>query len=116
MIRAIKNNRLAHSLLAAAIAHLSPGVAMAHEPSEIVRQRMLEEGLVDVTWLWADHMLTDYDHILILLGGLFFLTRWSQIVAFITVLRLAIPSSCWSPRHRASTSGLSSPTRLQRIR
>jgi hypothetical protein len=49
---------------------------------------MLEGGLVDVAWLGAEHMLTGYDHLLFLLGVLFFLSRPAQIVSFITAFTL----------------------------
>jgi len=65
-----------------------PAAALAHEPSELAKQRMLEGSFTDVAWLGAEHMLTGYDHILFLLGVMFFLTRWQQIVAFITAFTL----------------------------
>ncbi len=45
---------------------------------------MLDGDFVDIIWIGAEHMLTGYDHLLFLLGVLLFLTRFSQIVAFIT--------------------------------
>ena len=71
--------------LAALAGALAPAAARAHAPSELAKQRMLEGNLLDVAWLGADHMLTGYDHLLFLLGVLFFVTRWQQVVAFITV-------------------------------
>ena len=67
---------------------LAPVAAGAHAPSELAKQRMLEGSLTDVAWLGADHMLTGYDHLLFLLGLLFFVTRWQQVVAFITAFTL----------------------------
>ncbi len=69
--------------VAAAIV-LAPTIALAHAPSELAKQRLLEGGFVDVAWLGAEHMLTGYDHLLFLLGVLFFLTRPMQIIGFIT--------------------------------
>jgi flagellar biosynthesis protein FliP len=66
----------------------APAAALAHEPSELAKQRMLEGSFTDVVWLGAEHMLTGYDHILFLLGVMFFLTRWQQIVTFITAFTL----------------------------
>jgi len=66
----------------------APAAALAHEPSELAKQRMLEGSFTDVAWLGAEHMLTGYDHILFLLGVMFFLTRWQQIVTFITAFTL----------------------------
>jgi hypothetical protein len=45
---------------------------------------MLIGGLFDAAWIGAEHMLTGYDHLLFLLGVMLFLTRFSQIVVFIT--------------------------------
>lgn len=66
---------------------LAPSV-WAHEPTELAKQRMLEGGFLDVAWLGAEHMLTGYDHLLFLLGVLFFLSRPLQIVSFITAFTL----------------------------
>ena len=65
-----------------------PASALAHEPSELAKQRMLEGGFGDAAWLGAEHMLTGYDHLLFLLGVLFFLSRPVQIVSFITAFTL----------------------------
>ena len=58
--------------------------AMAHSVSEQAQQRMLIGGFSDAAWIGAEHMLTGYDHLLFLLGVMLFLTRFSQIVVFIT--------------------------------
>jgi hypothetical protein len=58
--------------------------AMAHSVSEQAQQRMLIGGFTDAAWIGAEHMLTGYDHLLFLLGVMLFLTRFSQIVIFIT--------------------------------
>ena len=57
----------------------------AHEPTEAAKQRMLDGNYWDFIWLGAEHMLTGYDHLLFLLGVLFFLARPRDIVKFITV-------------------------------
>lgn len=67
---------LASALLAA--------TTMAHSVSEQAQQRMLIGGFFDAAWIGAEHMLTGYDHLLFLLGVMLFLTRFSQIVVFIT--------------------------------
>ncbi len=79
--------RLASALAAAAPLALA-WPAAAHEPSQLAQQRMLEGGLPDVAWLGAEHMLTGYDHLLFLLGVLFFLSRPIQIVSFITAFTI----------------------------
>lgn len=68
----------------AAASLLPVATAMAHSVSEQAQQRMLIGGFFDVAWIGAEHMLTGYDHLLFLLGVMLFLTRFSQIVVFIT--------------------------------
>lgn len=63
---------------------LLAGTTMAHSVSEQAQQRMLIGGFFDAAWIGAEHMLTGYDHLLFLLGVMMFLTRFSQIVVFIT--------------------------------
>jgi hypothetical protein len=73
------------TLIASAMTSLLlAGGAMAHSVSEQAQQRMLIGGFFDVAWIGAEHMLTGYDHLLFLLGVMLFLTRFSQIVVFIT--------------------------------
>lgn len=62
--------------------------AWAHDVSERAQQSMLAGGLLDAAWIGAEHMLTGYDHLLFLLGVLFFLQRFGQIVRFITAFTL----------------------------
>lgn len=45
---------------------------------------MLIGGFPQAAWIGAEHMLTGYDHILFLLGVMLFLTRFGQIVMFVT--------------------------------
>lgn len=49
---------------------------------------MLEGSLMDVAWIGADHMLTGWDHLLFLLGVLFFLSGFGGIVRFITAFTI----------------------------
>ena len=60
----------------------------AHGISEADRVAMLEGGNLQYIWLGATHMLTGYDHLLFLLGVIFFLTTVRDIVKFITVFTL----------------------------
>lgn len=71
-----------------ALSILVPASVAAHAPSELAKQRLLEGNFADVAWLGAEHMLTGYDHLLFLLGVLFFLTRPIQIVGFITAFTI----------------------------
>lgn len=77
----------AAAALGAALA-CSPSVAFAHNVSEQAQQQMLNGGLLDVVWIGAEHMLTGYDHLLFLLGVLFFLSDLKQIIRFITAFTL----------------------------
>jgi hypothetical protein len=76
------------ALAGAAAALLSALPAQAHDISDQARQNMLQGNLFDAAWIGADHMLTGWDHLLFLLGVLFFLTRFSQIVRFITAFTI----------------------------
>lgn len=60
------------------------GPAQAHTVSELAQQQMLIGSLRDAARIGAEHMLTGYDHLLFLLGVMLFLTRFSQIVLFVT--------------------------------
>lgn len=58
--------------------------ASAHGISEADKQGILEGGNLEYLKLGATHMLTGYDHLLFLFGVMFFLTRFGDIVKFIT--------------------------------
>jgi len=63
---------------------LLPLFAFAHGISEADKQRMLEGGYLQYVGLGASHMLTGYDHLLFLLGVVFFLNTFKDIVKFVT--------------------------------
>ena len=67
---------------------LMPCVALAHGISEADRQSMLDGGYVRYIGLGASHMLTGYDHLLFLLGVVFFLTSFKDVAKFVTVFTL----------------------------
>lgn len=60
----------------------------AHDVTAAARQKMLDGSYFDFAWVGAEHMLTGYDHLLFLLGILFFLKRFSDIVWFITAFTI----------------------------
>lgn len=62
--------------------------AFAHGMSAADKQAMLEGGLLSYLRLGATHMLTGYDHLLFLLGVVFFLTSARDIVKFVSVFTL----------------------------
>ncbi|HYE94299.1 MAG TPA: HupE/UreJ family protein, partial [Terriglobales bacterium] len=74
---------------AVALASLAAAApAAAHGISESARQRMLEGGLGQYVVLGAEHMLTGYDHLLFLLGVIFFLKSARAVVTLVTAFTL----------------------------
>lgn len=67
---------------------LFSGTAVAHGISAAERARILEGGLPEFIELGAAHMLTGYDHLLFLFGVVFFLSRFGEILKFITAFTL----------------------------
>lgn len=66
---------------------ISPTV-FAHGISEESKRAMLEGGYLKYLWLGSEHMLTGYDHLLFLFGVIFFLTKFSEVLKFITVFTI----------------------------
>ena len=62
--------------------------ASAHGISDADKQGILEGGQLEYLKLGATHMLTGYDHLLFLFGVIFFLTKFRDIVKFITAFTL----------------------------
>ncbi len=60
------------------------GTAYAHGVSSADREAMVGGGALEYIWLGATHMLTGYDHLLFLVGVIFFLTSFRDVVRFIT--------------------------------
>ena len=60
-----------------------------HGVSESTVDAMANATLWDYLYFGAEHMVTGYDHILFLIGVLFFLTRYSDIFKFITAFTIA---------------------------
>ena len=67
---------------------LLPLLAFAHGISDEDKQRMLDGGYVQYIWLGASHMLTGYDHLLFLLGVVFLLNTFKDVVKFVTVFTI----------------------------
>ena len=67
-----------------AIASLASASAWAHGMSAEDQARILNAGYLEYIRLGATHMLSGYDHLLFLFGVMFFLTRFSEIIKFIT--------------------------------
>ncbi|MBT3236888.1 MAG: HupE/UreJ family protein [Bdellovibrionales bacterium] len=62
--------------------------SFAHGISEDAKKAMIEGGYLKYIWLGAEHMIMGYDHLLFLLGVIFFLTTFKDIVKFISVFTL----------------------------
>jgi len=77
-----------HLLLASIIALLFPTVLLAHGVSPSDQAILSEGGLLAYIRVGATHMLTGYDHILFLVGVIFYLSDFRDIVRFITVFTL----------------------------
>jgi len=65
-----------------------PSIAFAHGVSESDKTEMVQGTLADFFYLGAKHMVTGYDHILFLIGVIFFLTRFSDIAKFVTAFTI----------------------------
>jgi hypothetical protein len=76
-----------HLTLIAALL-LTTLTASAHGISDADKQGILEGGNLEYMKLGATHMLTGYDHLLFLFGVIFFLTKFTDIVKFITAFTL----------------------------
>lgn len=70
--------------LAGLLSAFTVTLAFGHGISAAARQRMLEGGYVQYAVLGAEHMLTGYDHLLFLLGVVFFLTNVRDVLKFVT--------------------------------
>jgi len=70
------------------IALTSASPVFAHGMSDSDKQRMLDGGYLQYVSLGATHMLTGYDHLLFLFGVMFFLTKFKDIVKFVTAFTL----------------------------
>ena len=67
---------------------LFSGLIFSHGISESDKSEIIQGTLIDYLYLGAKHMITGYDHILFLIGVLFFLTRFSDIVKFVTAFTI----------------------------
>jgi len=61
----------------------------AHGVSQSTANAMSDASLIGWGWFGAEHMVTGYDHILFLVGVLFFLTSYFDIFKFITAFTIA---------------------------
>ena len=64
------------------------GLIFPHGISESDKTEIIHGSLMDYLYLGAKHMITGYDHILFLIGVLFFLTKYRDIVKFVTAFTI----------------------------
>ncbi|MCF6280836.1 MAG: HupE/UreJ family protein [Candidatus Polarisedimenticolaceae bacterium] len=67
---------------------IMPQFGYAHGMSDAEKQLIIEGGNLRYIWIGATHMLSGYDHLLFVFGIIFFLTRFKDIVKYITAFTL----------------------------
>jgi len=75
-------------LLLTIISLLFANQAFAHGMSDADKAKILDAGYWEYIELGTTHMLTGYDHLLFLLGVVFFLTKFKDILKFITAFTI----------------------------
>src|SRR3989337_2355947 len=76
------------TLLAAAAALLLPALALAHGVSDKAApfvESISGAAIGPFMYLGAKHMVTGYDHLLFLVGVIFFLYRLKDVVQYVTL-------------------------------
>jgi hypothetical protein len=63
-------------------------LALFHDVTSADYQLLNNGSLLDYLWVGAKHMLTGYDHLLFILGVLFYLNHFSDILKFITAFTI----------------------------
>ncbi len=67
---------------------LSPLLLLAHGVSPTDQETLTNGNLLAYIYVGAKHMITGYDHILFLIGVIFYLSNFKDIVRFITVFTI----------------------------
>jgi len=67
---------------------LFAGQVFGHGMSEAEKQSIIEGGNLRYIWIGATHMLSGYDHLAFVFGIIFFLTRFNDIVKYITAFTI----------------------------
>ncbi len=67
---------------------LLPQLGYSHGMSDAEKQLIIDGGNLHYIWIGATHMLSGYDHLLFVFGIIFFLTRFKDIVKYITAFTL----------------------------
>jgi len=84
MFSVIKQSRWLIALLAV----LLSSQVFAHGMSEAEKLSIIEGGNLRYLWIGATHMLSGYDHLLFVFGIIFLLTRFKDIVKYITAFTI----------------------------
>ena len=71
--------------LLAIVVLLFVGQTFGHGMSETEKQTIIDGGNLRYIWIGATHMLSGYDHLAFVFGIIFFLTKFKEIVKYITV-------------------------------
>ena len=61
-----------------------PLIGWSHDVPQSTINAMADASLIDFIYFGAEHMVTGYDHILFLIGIVFFLSNYFDIFKFIT--------------------------------
>ena len=64
------------------------GLIFSHGISDSDKTEIIHGSLMDYLYLGAKHMITGYDHILFLIGVIFFLTRYLDIIKFVSAFTI----------------------------
>ena len=64
-------------------------IGWSHDVPESTLNAMADASLIDFIYFGAEHMVTGYDHILFLIGIVFFLSNYFDIFKFITAFTIA---------------------------
>jgi len=67
---------------------LGNSLAYAHDVAAADHEFLLSGGLWGYIWVGAKHMITGYDHLLFLIGVVFYLSKFSDIIKFISAFTL----------------------------
>jgi len=67
---------------------LFSGLIFPHGISDSDKTEILHGSLIDYLYLGAKHMITGYDHILFLIGVIFFLKHYKDIIKFVTAFTI----------------------------
>ena len=74
--------------LLAIVTMLFVSQVFAHGMSETEKLSIIDGGNLRYMWIGATHMLSGYDHLLFVFGIIFFLTKFKDIVKYITAFTL----------------------------